>query len=127
MSERRVRLFADSPDCPPVPMVASGGTARAVVWPGVGAHLRSLHHLTLEPGGATVELRHPGEAVYYVVDGAATVHDGAMASAQDLLQGAMVHVEPGTPYRFVAGPDGADLVGGPSPADPALYARLGVS
>jgi hypothetical protein len=39
----------------------------------------------------------------------------------------MAHVDAGTTYRFRAGDAGLDLIGGPAPADPALYAHLEAS
>jgi quercetin dioxygenase-like cupin family protein len=97
------------------------GAARAVVWPGAGARQRAMHLLTLGAGCATRELRHPGEAVYYVIAGGGRVRDPQAGEDGDLTPGSMVHVEPGTPYAFLAGPDGIELVGGPGPVDPASY------
>ena len=116
----RVQVL-DSEGGPPLPIVASGGFARAVVWPGIGAELRSLHWIELAPGGETIEMRHPSEAVYYVVRGAGEVTDGSDGSSRQLVEGAMAHIEAGTPYRLRAGDAGMEVVGGPAPADPALY------
>ena len=106
---------------PPVGLLGPGsaGTARAIVWPGVGAQARTMHLVTLPPGAGTLELTHPGEAVYYVVSGGGTVRDAG--SETELREGSMVHVEPGTAYAFAAGGEGIAIVGGPGPADPALY------
>lgn len=116
----RVQVL-DSDSGPPVPIAASGGSARAVVWPGMGAELRSLHWIQLEAGGETIELEHPSEAVYYVVRGSGEVVDRSDRSSKHLIEGAMAHVEAGTPYRLRAGDGGLELVGGPAPADPRLY------
>lgn len=35
----------------------------------LGARLRSVHHISLEPHGRTISLEHPMEAVYYMMDG----------------------------------------------------------
>lgn len=102
-------------------MVEGEATAHAIVWPGMGAHMRSMHRIRLGAGASTIELRHEGEAVYAVLDGDGGVHDGDDGTVQQIGSGSMVHVEPGTAYRLVAGPGGLDLVGGPCPADPALY------
>jgi quercetin dioxygenase-like cupin family protein len=83
-----------------------------------------MHHIALEPGGQTVMLRHPGEAVYYVKSGGGTVEDKAVGSVDTLVTGAMIHVEPHTPYRFVGGERGMTLLGGPAPHDPTMYAHL---
>ncbi|MEJ0071096.1 MAG: hypothetical protein WDO24_22865 [Pseudomonadota bacterium] len=47
----------------------------AVVWPGVGAVERSMHHIALGPRAHTVRQCHSGEAVYYVKSGAGAVLD----------------------------------------------------
>lgn len=111
----------DEAQCPPLTLVDGAGEARAVIWPGMGARDRSMARVRLEPGSATVALSHPGEAVWYVAEGGGAVADTGDGSEQEVVQGSMVHVGPGDGYRFVAGDDGATLVGGPCPADPALY------
>jgi quercetin dioxygenase-like cupin family protein len=112
-------------ECPQLPLVDGAGVARAVVWPGVGAYKRSLHRLSLAAGARTVVQEHPSEAVYYVIDGTATVADPRGGEAERLEPGSMVHITPGAPYVFDAGPAGAELVGGPCPADERLYRHLG--
>ena len=117
----RVRVL-DADRGPALDIVeGSEGSARAVVWPGIGAQLRSMQIITLADGARTVTLRHPGEAVYYVLDGAGEATDGAAPDGQPIVEGSMVHVGPDTPYAFLAGPGGLEVVGGPSPADPAIY------
>jgi quercetin dioxygenase-like cupin family protein len=73
-----------------------------------------MHRLELDAGGRTAELRHPGEAVYFVADGAGDV-GGTAFKAHD-----MVYVPRRTPYRFEAG-EGLTVVGGPCPPDESLY------
>jgi mannose-6-phosphate isomerase-like protein (cupin superfamily) len=109
---------------PRLPIVEGGGEARAVVWPGVGAHARSLHHLWLSPGGRTVPLSHLSEAVYYVIAGDGSVVDRSSGETQPLRAGAMFHVDPETVYVAEAGGAGLELVGGPAPADASLYYGL---
>jgi hypothetical protein len=118
---------------PALPIVEGGGYANAVIWPGMGAQLRSIHMIRLEPGARTIELSHPFEAVYSVTDGSGEALDaGARAGGEALDAGAgypvrdgsMVHIDAGTPYTFRAGPEGMSLLGGPSPPDPALYQDL---
>jgi quercetin dioxygenase-like cupin family protein len=99
-------------------LVEGEGRAWAVVWPGTGAEQRSLHVLELGAGARTRELCHPSEAVYYVTDGAGAVQEEGVEIA--LVPGSMVHCQPDAPYRFRAD-DALRLVGGPCPADPALY------
>jgi quercetin dioxygenase-like cupin family protein len=100
------------------------GEARAIVWPGIGASDRSLHRINLAPGARTIELSHPSEAVYYVVEGGGEVTEGDGSSGQPVELGSMVHVGPGDSYRLVADGEGMLLVGGPCPADPALYDHI---
>lgn len=123
-----VRVITLDADCPELPLIeagqGAGGRAVALVWPGTGATLRSMHHFLLEAGGRTVTQRHPGEAVYFVKSGAGTVTDPDAGSADPLVTGSMIFVEPGTAYAFTAGEEGMELLGGPSPHDPALYAHL---
>ena len=69
-----------------LPIVEGSGTAWAVVWPGVGAQSRSLHRISLACRARTVELRHPMEAVYYVIDGTAVVVDTSNDSHQELVK-----------------------------------------
>jgi mannose-6-phosphate isomerase-like protein (cupin superfamily) len=65
------------------------------------------------------------EAAYYVVRGDGLVRDPDEDNAEPLVEGSMIFVEPGTTYRIEAGRAGMLLLGGPCPADPALYPRAG--
>ncbi|MFL5841211.1 MAG: hypothetical protein ACJ77Z_12255 [Thermoleophilaceae bacterium] len=109
---------------PELPIVRGAGIARAIVWPGTGARLRSLHRIWLAPGAATIELSHASDAVYYVVDGAGTVHDMTSGSDHAVRLGSMFHIDAGTSYAVDAGNGGLQVVGGPAPADTAMYAHL---
>lgn len=114
----------DSDSGPELALVATGGTARAIVWPGMGAELRSLHRLELEGGGETVSQRHPSDAVYYVAAGSGQAIEATAGDRQALREGSMVHIDAGTPYVLRAGDGGMVLLGGPAPADPTLYEGL---
>ncbi|MFL5838381.1 MAG: cupin domain-containing protein [Solirubrobacteraceae bacterium] len=114
-------LILDGSDGPELPLVEGAGAARAIVWPGMGAKARSLHHIWLAPDARTVPQRHSGEAVYYVVNGDGIVFDSTADERQPLREGGMFHIDGGTEYVVEAGERGIELVGGPAPADPALY------
>ena len=120
----RVRILRDDDGAPELPIVERGGRAWVVVWPGLDAHLRSIHHISLKPGGRTVALEHPMESVYYTMSGSVVASDNSFDRRIDLPTGAMAHIGPDTEYLFEAGPDGAELVGGPCPADERLYSHL---
>jgi mannose-6-phosphate isomerase-like protein (cupin superfamily) len=111
----------DSESGPELELVATGGIARAIVWPGMGAKLRSLHRIELRSGGETVPQRHPNDAVYYVAAGSGEAFGAAGADRQALREGSMVHIDAATPYVLRAGGGGMVLLGGPAPPDPALY------
>lgn len=120
----RVAVLDADERCPRLPLVGGRGEAYAVVWPGVGAGMRSMHRISLAAGSATLPQRHPMEAVYAVIGGGGTVRDPDTGAAEPLVDGSIFHVEPGTAYIVEAGAGGIELVGGPCPADPALYRNL---
>ncbi len=109
---------------PALAIVSGEGSAHAVVWPGMGARLRSIHRIQLRRGARTITMHHLSEAVYYVVDGSGEAIDVDDGDVQELRGGSMVHIDAGTAYAISAGEDGISLVGGPSPPDPALYEGL---
>jgi quercetin dioxygenase-like cupin family protein len=123
-SPPRVAVLDADESCPRLPLVAGAGEAYAVVWPGVGATLRSMHRISLKPGSATIRMRHPMEAVYYVMSGGGTMRDPDTGTAEPVREGSMIHVEPGTAYIAEADAAGLELIGGPCPADPAFYRGL---
>lgn len=120
----RVCVFGPGPDSPELPIVEGEGSACAIVWPGVGATFRSMHRISLGAGARTVELRHPMEAVYYIIAGGGSVRDGAAQAGTALTEGSMIFVEPGTRYAIEAGAEGIEVLGGPCPPDPVLYEGL---
>jgi quercetin dioxygenase-like cupin family protein len=123
-SPKQVRVLDAGEACPALPLVDGEGVARAVIWPGIGAELRSMHRIRLAPGARTIPLRHPMEAVYYVMRGTGAVVDPDDPQPRPLVEGAMIHVEPGTAYVLEAGAQGIEILGGPCPADPTLYAGV---
>lgn len=120
--EIRIVGLEEGPD---LGIVDGDGRAHAVIWPGMGALLRSIHRIELAAGARTITLRHPSEAVYYVIDGSGAAVDVDADEAQPLRSGSMAHIDARTKYAFTAGDHGISLVGGPSPPDPALYEGLG--
>lgn len=120
-----MRVLDSGEGCKELPIIEGKGYARVVVWPGNGAKFRSLHLLSLEDGASTVPLRHGSDCVYYVVAGEGSIMDAATENVQPLAEGGMVHIDGGDCYRLMAKEGGAmRLVGGPCPADPALYDLL---
>jgi quercetin dioxygenase-like cupin family protein len=98
----------------PLDVIAHGGRAEAIAWPGTGSHHRSMHRIELEPGGETVVLRHESEAVYFVAAGTGRVGDTQVKKRH------MVYVPHRTPYSFSAA-EAMTIYGGPCPPDPSLY------
>lgn len=117
---RAVRVLSVTEASPEVPLLEGDGRAVAIVWPGVGARERSMHLIELPRNGRTRLVQHPSEAVFYVRGGSGRV-SGPEDGDQEIVEGSMIHIGPGTSYRFEAGGDGLDLLGGPCPFDPALY------
>ncbi len=116
-----IRILTTGDDCPLLPIVERAGSAKAVVWPAVGALNRTMHLIELQDNGRTRITAHPGEAVYYVKSGTGNVDDGRQSKKPALVEGAMVHIGPNSGYRFEADAVGMTLIGGPCPPDPALY------
>jgi mannose-6-phosphate isomerase-like protein (cupin superfamily) len=110
--------------CPRLPIVRGEGTALAIVWPGMGAQMRSMCRIVLEAASATVQLSHPMEAVYYVIAGTGSVIDASLGETRPVVEGSMIHIEPGTHYSFLAGQSGLEIIGGPCPADAELFRSI---
>lgn len=96
-----------------------GGSWREIVGPRSGSECRGLYDLQFDADGQSQALTHSSEAAYYLVEGAGTVAHHATGQTQQLTEGSMVHVRPGTPYRL-AGSAGTRLVGGPCPAESSI-------
>jgi len=105
-----------------LPIVQGKGAARAVLWPGNGARFRSFHVISLGRGACTVDLSHPSDCVYYVIDGAGAILDLNTGERTPLAEGAMVHIDAYDKYRLQCDGDAVRLLGGPCPPDPAFYA-----
>lgn len=96
-----------------------GGTWREIVGPSAGSECRGLYDLQFDVDSRSVALTHDSEAAYYVVGGTGTVVHDTTGQSHDLIEGSMVHVRPGTPYRMT-GSAGTRLVGGPCPAKSSI-------
>jgi quercetin dioxygenase-like cupin family protein len=119
-----VRILADDDSCPELEIIEGGGRARAIAWPGVGSHQRSMHRISLSASGVTHQLQHPMESVYYVISGEVTASDLDEGVDHMLVKGSMILIDPGTRYTLSGRGDGAEIVGGPCPPDPGLYLHL---
>jgi quercetin dioxygenase-like cupin family protein len=109
-----------------IPIVDGAGSARVVIWPGMGAMYRTFQVIELKGASKTKPLRHPSsDAAYYVLDGEGKVLDVATGEYQELAEGGMVHIDANDQYQFVAGGKGLSILGGPCPADATLYESLG--
>jgi mannose-6-phosphate isomerase-like protein (cupin superfamily) len=95
------------------------------MWPGNNAKFRTFQIITLERGARTIRLHHGSDAVYYVMSGAGSIVDLASNEVFPLVEGAMVHIDSGDAYQFMASDDrDVKILGGPCPADESLYAGL---
>jgi mannose-6-phosphate isomerase-like protein (cupin superfamily) len=107
-----------------LPIIDGLGTARAVIWPGMGATERCINFVELEAGSSTVWLEHATEAVYYVMSGTGVVVGDDAPDGWPVLEGSIVHISDGSRYRFQAQEGGLTLFGGPCPTDPAMFDHL---
>lgn len=98
-----------------LPIVQGDGQAVTMVGVATGSHYRSINRIELEPGGETLPISHPSEAVYFVAGGRALLEDGPQR--HELRRGMILLLPGGRPYRFIA--QGAvRLYGGPCPPGP---------
>ncbi|MGR7995216.1 hypothetical protein [Xanthobacter sp. ZOL 2024] len=123
-SPQTVRVVDSAADCPDLPIIQGKGSAKVVIWPGNGALYRTFQVLDMQEGDRTRDLTHPTDSVYYVAAGAGSVADVASGESWALGLGSMVHIDRGDSYRFEAAAGGMKLIGGPCPADQALYALI---
>ena len=121
-TEKTVRVIDSSAGCPEIPIVVGRGNAKVLMWPGNDARFRTFHIVTLESGARTVSLSHESDAVYYVMGGTGTIVDMKSAVVSPLAEGAMIHIDAGDAYQFMADNDVPfRILGGPCPADHSLY------
>ncbi len=121
------RVIDSAAGCPEIPIIIGPGNARVVMWPGNDAKHRTLQVLTLERGARTICLNHGSDAVYYVMSGAGSITDLRSSAVFPLAEGAMVHIDAGDAYQFMADDEEMKVLGGPCPADEGLYAGLAFS
>lgn len=110
------RIISPSDWGPDLGLCKGAGSVREVVGPLVGATTRSLYWIELAQGSSTISMKHPGEAVYYVVSGNVRV-ESTTGLPISLNEGGMIHIGPATDYAIIADAD-AEVLGGPSPVDP---------
>lgn len=116
-----VRVIDSAIPRKPLPLVDGAGEAHAVLWPGNGARYRTVNIITLGAQARTIDLSHAHECVYYISEGGGAIRDLASGTAQDLVEGSMIHIGPKDGYRLEAGSSGMKAIGGCVPVDPALY------
>lgn len=112
----RARIITPSDWGPDLGVYKGAGSVREMVGPTTGGKTRSLYWIELAEGSSTISLKHPDEAVYYVVSGSVRI-ESTTGTPQSLVEGGMFHVRPATDYTIIADTD-AEVVGGPSPVDP---------
>lgn len=111
----RARVITPAQWGPDLGITKGEGSVREILGPTTGGRSRSLYWIELASGTSTITLKHPDEAVYYVVAGTVRV-ETSQGVPLNLVEGAMIHIRPHTDYSIVAESD-AELVGGPSPVD----------
>jgi mannose-6-phosphate isomerase-like protein (cupin superfamily) len=127
-SPNTVRVIDSAVDCPELPLVIGEGTAKAVIWPGIGAGHRTLQVIELLHHAKTIDLRHDSDSAYYVAKGLGIIVDVKTGEQSALTEGSMIHIDRGDTYRFEATASaGMKILGGPCPADSSLYAQLNVA
>ncbi|WP_407180769.1 hypothetical protein [Bradyrhizobium sp. STM 3562] len=120
----RVRVIDSAVGCPEIPIVRGEGNAKLVLSPHNGASFRSFQLVSLGSGACTIELRHPSDAAYYVIEGEGAIVDATTGVRFDLAEGHMVHIDAGDRYRIEAGAAGINVIGGPCPPDQDLYGGI---
>ena len=116
-----VRVIDSAQTRLPLPIVIGEGGANAVLWPENGARHRTINVIDLGDGGRTMDLNHAHECVYYIASGDGHIRDLETGEAQELIEGAMIHIGPRDAYRLEAGKAGMKAIGGCVPVDPELY------
>lgn len=121
----KVRVIDGVVNCPNLPLIIGDGTAKAIIWPGMGASYRSLNLIELKQHAKTIDFRHESDSAYYIMSGEGVICDAITGEETALVEGSMIHVDRSDTYRFEArGPHGMKAIGGPCPADQSLYAHL---
>jgi quercetin dioxygenase-like cupin family protein len=115
-----VRIISPDSWGPELPLIDGAGSIREVIGPRIGAELRSFYRIDLADAAVLRPLRHPGEAVYYVISGEVSVESSCTA-ATVVPEGGLFHIRPYTDYTLTGAP-AAELVGGPAPVDPSFGA-----
>ena len=106
-----------------LPYTEGKGVAKAIIWPGMGAKLGSMHYFVMAPGARNVPHKHPeAEDMFYVVQGQGVVIDFDQGKEYPFKKGDFVFIPAGITHAVRSdGPEDFISVGGPSPADEAMY------
>jgi len=120
-----IKILKADKDFVEIPLV-KGGTAKAIIWPGMGAKHGSMHYIVMKPGEENIMHKHKeSEDMFYIVQGSGVVVDGDTEEEHPFEKGDFVFVEPNTKHAVKSlGPEDYISVGGPSPADIEVYRKL---
>jgi mannose-6-phosphate isomerase-like protein (cupin superfamily) len=120
----RVRVIDSAVGCPEIPIVAGEGNAKLVLSPHNGASFRSFQLVSLGSGARTIDLGHPSDCAYYVIEGEGVIVNATSGASFALSEGHMVHIDAGDRYRIEAGRAGIKVIGGPCPPDDSLVGGI---
>ena len=123
-SSKTVRVIDSAFNRLEIGIVDKKGKAYAVLWPGNGAHYRTVNIIELGVAGRTIDLSHAHECVYYIESGGGCIRDLEINQTHDLIDGSMIHIAPCDRYRLEAGSSGMKAIGGCVPVDPDLYEMI---
>lgn len=106
-----------------LPVIVGEGQCHEILGTRTGVRLRSFYHFELGQLSSTKTFLHPGEAVYYVLEGHAEFRSAA--GGVTVPEGGMVHIAAENTYS-ISSVSGAKVLGGPAPVDPAFGRDTGL-
>jgi|AntRauTorcE11898_2_1112593.scaffolds.fasta_scaffold21724_2 quercetin dioxygenase-like cupin family protein len=120
-----VKVLRPEKDFVLIPYVKEG-TAKAIIWPGMGAKYGVMNYFVMKPGGENVPHKHDdSEDMFYIAQGQGVVADLDNNIEHPIEAGCFVYVEPGTMHAAKSyGPDDYISIGGPTPPDPEMFKEL---